>query len=204
MQPPSPGASSETWFAVYFVMTLEPLPLAGAFRVKFPRFDDERGYFRRTFSRAIFADAGLADCTLECSLAFNARRGTLRGMHFQRAPHGETKFIYAVSGAVFDVIVDLRPHSATYGRWHAEELSSENTMALYVPRDFAHGYLTLTDAAIVAYQMDTPYVPSAASGVAWNDPEIGIAWPFAPLVIGARDRTWPGLRALTPAEPSGS
>src|SRR5947209_1570024 len=98
-------------------MTLEPLPLAGAFRVKFPRFDDERGYFRRTFSREIFADAGLADCTLECSLALNARRGTLRGMHFQRAPHGETKFIYAVSGAIFDVIVDLRPRSSTYGRW---------------------------------------------------------------------------------------
>ena len=180
------------------VMNFEPLPLAGAFLIRPERRVDERGYFARTFCRETFLAHGLADCALQCSVSFNTRRGTLRGLHFQRAPHQETKLVRCVRGAIFDVIVDLRPGSDTYRRWCAEILSADNGHALYVPPGFAHGFVTLDDFTEVDYRMAEPYVPGAAAGIIWNDPDVGIAWPLEPCVIAARDRSLPRLKDCAP------
>lgn len=180
------------------MMDLTPLPLPGAFVVSFPRHGDERGHFERVFCRDSFTAAGLADCSRQNSLSYNARHGTLRGMHFQKAPHKETKLVRCVAGAVFDVIVDLRPHSATFASWHGVELSAENAQALYIPEGFAHGFVTLTDNALLLYQIADDYVPGAAEGLAWDDPDVAIDWPIEPTVVGAADRNRLSLTTLRP------
>lgn len=177
-------------------MHFEPLPLAGAFRVLFDHHEDERGSFWRTFCRETFRQNGLDDCSNQCSMAVNRRKGTLRGMHFQKEPHGESKLLFPVHGSVFDVLVDLRPESATFGHWHGETLTSEHPTALYVPRSFAHGYLTLEDDSSMVYQMDAAYVPDAAAGFCWDDADVAIAWPFEPTLISSRDRTLPAFSEL--------
>jgi dTDP-4-dehydrorhamnose 3,5-epimerase len=175
---------------------VEPLPLAGAARVRFEPQSDERGTFRRLFDRDAFARAGLADCSLEISVAINPLCGTLRGLHHQRAPHAETKLVTPLTGSIFDVLVDLRDDSPTRLRWYGEVLDAGAGVALYIPAGFAHGYLTLTDDAVVHYQMDAPYVPQAASGIAWDDPAIAVDWPTAPRLIGRRDAAWPRLNQV--------
>lgn len=174
-------------------MRFEELSLAGAWRIVPERREDERGYFARTFGSAEFAGHGLDPTVAECSVSRNPRRLTLRGMHLQGAPHEEVKLIRCTSGAVFDVIVDLREDSLTYLRWHAETLSRENGVMLYVPRRFAHGFLTLEDDSELAYQISTPYAPESATGYRWDDPAFAIRWPERPAVISSRDASYADL-----------
>lgn len=172
-------------------MRLTPLDLADACVVDVDRFEDERGFFARTFCAREFAAHGLMERVAQSNVSFNARRGTLRGMHYQQAPHAEAKLVRCTRGAIWDVIVDLRPASPTHTRWFAAELTEDNHRALYVPEGFAHGFLTLTDDAEVLYLMSEFFVPDAARGVRWDDPAFGIEWPFDPVVISERDRTYP-------------
>jgi len=167
-------------------------PLAGAFVIEPERKADERGFFARTFSADEFRKQGLCAEFVQCSVSFNARAGTLRGMHYQAARHAETKLVRVTQGAIFDVIVDLRPKSKTFKRWFAAELSADNRRALYIPEGFAHGFQTLGDAAEVFYQISPAYVPEAARGVRWDDPAFGIEWPKAGRrILSERDRSYP-------------
>jgi len=175
-------------------MRFEATPLAGAYLVRPDRREDDRGHFARTYCRDTFRERGLADCGLQCSTSYNRRRGTLRGLHLQRPPHIENKLVRCTRGAVFDVAVDLRPGSPTRGRWHGVALDPGNGLAFYIPSGFAHGFLTLADDSEVYYQMAEPYVPEAAAGVRWDDPDLAIAWPFPPLVLSEADRRLPALR----------
>ena len=171
-------------------------PLSGAWVIDLDRHDDDRGFFARTFDRDAFAARGLDPAVVQCNTSYNTTAGTLRGLHFQAAPHGEPKLVRCTRGAVYDVIVDLRPDSATHLRWHGVELSAENGRALYVPVGFAHGFQTLQDASEVLYMMGHEYVPAAASGVRWDDPAFGIRWPpAARRIISERDRSYPDYAA---------
>jgi dTDP-4-dehydrorhamnose 3,5-epimerase len=159
------------------------------------RHADVRGFFARTFDAEEFARRGLRSTFPQCSVSYNVRAGTLRGMHFQAAPHAEAKLVRCTAGGIYDVAVDLRPDSPTRGRWAGVELTAENRRALYVPEGFAHGFQTLVDAAEVLYQISAPFVPEAARGVRWDDPAFGIEWPeAAERVINERDRTYPDFR----------
>lgn len=166
------------------------LPLAGAYVIEIEKIADERGFFARTWSAEEFGARGLNRNLAQCSISFNTRRGTLRGMHYQE-PYAETKLVRCCSGAIYDVIVDVRPNSATYCRWHAVELTSENRKMLYVPEGFAHGFQTLADNTEVFYQISEVYRPEYARGVRWNDPLFGIRWPIRDMVISERDRNFP-------------
>lgn len=173
-------------------MQFTPLELAGAFVVDVDVHEDSRGLFARTFCAEEFAGHGLAAAFPQCNVSYNARRGTLRGMHLQDAPHAEAKLVRCVRGAIFDVILDLRPGSPTHAQWVAEELTAENRRALYIPEGMAHGFLSLTDGSEVFYQMSTSHSAAHARGVRWNDPSFGITWPLdragvsAPI-LSARD-----------------
>jgi dTDP-4-dehydrorhamnose 3,5-epimerase len=170
---------------------LVPTPLADAYVVELEPLRDERGWFARTFDVEGFAAAGLDTRIAQCNTSFNARAGTLRGLHYQAEPHAEAKLVRCTRGAVFDAIVDLRPGSATYCRWFGLELRADGTDSLYVPSGFAHGFQTLEDASEVHYQMSYHYVPEAARGVRWDDPAFGIEWPAPPSTISDRDGTYP-------------
>jgi dTDP-4-dehydrorhamnose 3,5-epimerase len=179
-------------------MRREALDIEGAFRLVPERRGDERGHLIRLFCREDFRAAGLADCTEQISEVVNARAHTLRGLHFQRAPHAETKLIRVVRGAVFDVLVDIRPASPSYGRWQGLTLSADDDASIYAPAGLAHGYLTLTDDSAMLYCIDTAYAADHGAGIHYADPALGIAWPHAPAVISERDRAWPVLEALMP------
>lgn len=172
-------------------MRFEQSPLPGAFVVDLDRKDDERGFFARTFCRDEFAEHGLVADYPQSSVSFNKRKGTLRGMHFQKKPHEEAKIVRCTMGAIYDVIVDLRPGSPTQTRWFGIELSAANRRALYVPKGFAHGFITLADESEVLYQISTQFHPESAAGVRWNDPAFTIEWPVEALVMSGRDRSYP-------------
>ena len=173
-------------------MTFRELELPGAFLIELDRIEDERGFFARTFCRDEFAEHGLATEIVQANTAFNRRKGTLRGMHFQAAPHEEAKLVRCTRGAVYDVIVDLRRDSPTFTRWVSVELTVENDTMLYVPEGFAHGYQTLEDETETSYLMSQRYEPSAGRGVRWDDPAFGIEWPDErDRTMNERDRTWP-------------
>ncbi|MDX2157749.1 MAG: dTDP-4-dehydrorhamnose 3,5-epimerase [Hyphomicrobiaceae bacterium] len=174
-------------------MQFKPLALGGSWLIEPEPFRDERGAFMRTFCEAEFGSLGLVDRFPQHSLSVSHRRGTLRGLHFQRCPHAEVKVVRCVGGVIFDVIVDLRPESATYRQWVGVELSAANGRAIYVPEGFAHGCQTLTDDAVVCYLISSPYEPDAASGVRFDDPVLAIGWPLPVSSISERDRSWPGL-----------
>lgn len=169
--------------------------LKGAFVVEPERFHDERGFFTRTWSIREFAERGLDTRLVEVNVSFNDRKGTLRGMHYQAAPHGQTKLVRCTMGAIWDVILDLRPESPTFKEWFGVELTERNRLMLYVPAELAHGFQTLDDNTEVIYQMSAPYAPEAAHGVRWNDAAFGIQWPDAPSVMSPRDRTYPDFVA---------
>jgi dTDP-4-dehydrorhamnose 3,5-epimerase len=172
-------------------MIFTPLELAGAFAVDLELREDERGFFARTWSGEDFEAHGLNPAVVQCNLSFNHRRGTLRGLHFQRPPHAEVKLIRCTRGAIFDVIVDLRPESSTYTRWLGVELSADNRRALYVPEGFAHGYQTLVDETETQYQVSRAYAPEAEDGVRWDDPAFAIDWPAAEArIISEKDCAW--------------
>jgi dTDP-4-dehydrorhamnose 3,5-epimerase len=177
-------------------MKLEPLDLAGAYRVIPERRADERGHLERLFSRETFRELGLKDCSEQISEVVSAQAGTLRGLHFQRAPYGETKLIRVTRGAVFDVLVDVRPASPTYGHWQGFELAAGDGCLIYAPAGLAHGYLTLSDDSAMLYFIDTAYAPDQAAGVHYADPILAIAWPAQPKVINDRDLAWPRLADL--------
>jgi dTDP-4-dehydrorhamnose 3,5-epimerase len=168
--------------------------VAGGYVVEPERMEDERGFFARTFSSGEFAARGLDGRVEQCSTSFNAKVGTLRGLHYQSAPHGEAKLVRCTRGAIYDVAVDLRPESPSYLRWFGLELSADDGRALFVPEGCAHGFQTLVDAAEVLYQISAPYVPAAARGVRWDDPAFGIEWPPEPpggRTIAPRDAGYP-------------
>jgi dTDP-4-dehydrorhamnose 3,5-epimerase len=168
-----------------------PTSLPGAFVVELERREDERGFFARSFCRREFEAAGLDPCVTQCNVSFNRRRGTLRGLHWQAAPHGEAKLVRVTRGALWDVIVDLRTGSATFGRWFGFELTADNRRALYIPVGMAHGFQTLQDDVEVFYQMSAYYVAEAQRGVRWDDPAFGVDWPIRPPVLSERDATYP-------------
>ena len=167
--------------------------LDGVWKIPLLRACDERGWFARTFDAAAFAALGLATAWPEHGEAWNARAGTLRGLHLQREPHGETKLIRCTRGAVFDVLVDARPGSPTFGRFEAFQLTEDDETALYAPAGLAHGYQTLRDGSALHYLLSAPYEPSAAAGYRYDSPRLAIPWPLAPAVISARDRALPAF-----------
>jgi len=171
-------------------MKLINLPLSGAFLIELQLVSDERGFFARTWCTEEFERFGLNPKLVQCSISWNARRGTLRGLHYQTEPYAEAKLIRCCSGAIYDVIVDLRPASPTYGKWIAAELTSENRRMLYVPEGFAHGFQTLIDDTEISYQVSASYQPDYARGVRWNDPAFGIEWPMSDPILSARDRAF--------------
>jgi dTDP-4-dehydrorhamnose 3,5-epimerase len=168
-----------------------PLSIGGVILITPELARDDRGTFARTYCREEFLVHGLDPAMAQCSQSTNAKRGTLRGMHMQRAPFGETKLVRCTQGAIFDVVIDLRPRSPTYTRWASAELSRENGHALYVPEGMAHGYVTLQDESDVYYQISVPFRSDAAIGVRWDDPVFGIEWPGEVAAISERDRQYP-------------
>jgi len=170
--------------------------LRGAFLIDLEPSSDERGFFARTWCRREFGAQGLETNLAQCSVSFNARAGTLRGLHYQAPPCEEVKIVRCTSGALFDVIVDLRPESPTYTKHYSVTLSSLNRRMLYVPRGFAHGFQTLEDDTEVFYQMSEFYEPEYSRGARWNDPAFGIVWPAVEhRIINARDEAYPDFRA---------
>ena len=167
--------------------------LHGAVLIEPDLHADSRGFFARTFCVREFADQGLETRFVQHSCSFSAKRGTLRGMHFQLHPHGEVKVVRCVSGAIYDVIVDLRPNSPTYRKWEAFEISAANRCSLYVPEGFAHGFQTLSDDTEVHYLISAFYEPSASTGIRFDDPAISINWPLEVSVISERDLAWPPM-----------
>jgi dTDP-4-dehydrorhamnose 3,5-epimerase len=175
-------------------LIFRPCRLAGAFVLDVERKEDDRGFFARTFCARELAEAGLVTAFVQGSVSYNRRRGTLRGMHYQDAPASEAKLVRCTAGAIYDVLLDLRPGSPTYLGWEAVELSAETRRLVYVPRGFAHGFQTLTDEAEVSYEISDFYVAELARGVRWNDPVFGIAWPIADPILSPRDRSYPDFR----------
>lgn len=169
--------------------------LAGVRVVEPERLADERGFFARTWCRREFEAAGLDPNLVQCSISYNRRRGTLRGMHYQVAPSAEAKLVRCTAGAVYDVALDLRRDSPTYKQWRGVELTADNRLALYIPAGLAHGFLTLRDDTEVLYQMSEFFAPEHARGVRWNDPAFGIQWPGEVTVISERDRSYPDFVA---------
>lgn len=169
--------------------------LNGVYIIESSTPTDERGSFMRSFCRKEFLEHGLAGDFVQCNLSYNNRKNTLRGMHYQEAPFGEGKLIRCVRGGIYDVIVDIRRESSTFGEWLSVDMSSENKRAVYVPAGLAHGFLTLMDNSDVLYQMTEYYYPSAAKGYRWNDPFFKIDWPnLTPPIISEKDNSYPDFK----------
>ena len=174
-------------------MNFTEATLPGVWLVEPERLDDERGFFARTWDTEEFALRGLTPRLAQCSISFNRRRGTLRGLHYQVAPHEEAKLVRCAAGAIFDVALDIRFGSPTFGAWFGAELTAHNRLALYVPEGCAHGYLTLADDTEVVYQTSAFYEPSAERGAHHADPAFAIGWPIDVAVISDKDAAWPLL-----------
>jgi dTDP-4-dehydrorhamnose 3,5-epimerase len=164
-----------------------PTRLTGLWVIELERIEDERGFFARSFCREEFERHGLASRVEQCNVSFNRRRGTLRGLHYQAPPHEEDKLVRCTQGAIWDVAVDLRPDSPTYRRWAGETLTAANRAMLFIPKGFAHGFVTLEDETEVFYQMSEPYHPECARGFRYDDPAFAIDWPLAPAVVSEHD-----------------
>lgn len=172
-------------------MQYTPSRIPGAWIIDITRIVDARGFFAMTWLPDELRERGMNPGLAQCNLAFNHKRGTLRGMHFQQAPHGQAKIVRATRGSLLDVIVDLREDSPTFRQWDAVELTAENRRMLYMPDGIAHGYLTLEDDTEAYYHASAPWFPQAESGVRWDDPAFAIAWPFEPTIVSDRDKQWP-------------
>lgn len=169
----------------------------GAWIIDIAPIQDNRGFFAMTWQPDEFRKRGIDPALAQCNLAFNHKRGTLRGMHFQTAPHAQAKIVRCTRGALLDVVVDLRPGSPAYCQWDAVELTADNRRMLYMPEGVAHGYLTLADDTEAYYHASTPWAPGAEAGVRWDDPAFAIAWPSVPAVISPKDAGWPDYRRTT-------
>jgi dTDP-4-dehydrorhamnose 3,5-epimerase len=177
-------------------MQFQPTKLRGVVVVEPTPSADERGFFARTWCRETFAAHGLSAELSQCSVSFNHRKGTLRGLHYQAAPFEEAKLVRCTHGAIFDVAVDVRAGSPTFGEWVGLELSARNRRMLFVPEGVAHGFMTLEDDSEVFYQISKPYRPEAARGIRWDDPTLAIAWPLAPTVVSERDAAFAAFDAV--------
>jgi len=166
----------------------------GVVTVELDAAEDERGFFARTYCDEEFARAGVAMQPRQMNVSHNFQALTLRGLHFQEAPHGESKLVQCIRGRVFDVVVDLRPASPSYRKWEGLELAPETRRLLFVPEGCAHGFLTLEDSSDLLYVMGHPFVAHAARGIRWNDPAFGIVWPYAPKIISSRDAGYPDVK----------
>ncbi len=175
-------------------MLFTELSLSGVFIVALERREDSRGYFARTFCRDEFTAHGLAGEFVQCNASYNARRGTLRGMHMQLAPHEEIKLVRCTRGAIVDVVLDLRPQSPTFRQWLSVELTEDNGRALYIPGGFAHGFQTLADGVEVFYQMTERYHPESSAGVRWDDKVFAVDWPIRPPILSDRDAAYEDYR----------
>jgi len=173
-------------------MIFKETRLKGAFIIELEKFEDERGFFSRVWCQQELAAHGLVSQIAQANISFNKKKGTLRGLHYQLPPYEEVKIMRCTRGAIYDVIVDLRPDSATYRQWLGVELTEDNYQMLYVPQNFAHGYQTLTDNAEVFYPTSQFYTPQAEGGIRWDDPTFTIEWPvMPPPVISEKDGNWP-------------
>jgi dTDP-4-dehydrorhamnose 3,5-epimerase len=180
---------------------LTPAGLAGAYVIDIEPRADARGFFARVWCAREYAEHGLETTLAQASVSVSVKRGTLRGMHYQVAPHDEVKIVRCTRGAIYDVIIDLRPGSPTYLRHVGFELSAANHRQLYIPKGFAHGFQTLADDCEVYYQMSAFYTPEAQRGVRWNDPRFNIAWPIADAIMNDRDRRYPDFTPEPSAVP---
>lgn len=179
-------------------MKITPRRLAGTFEIALEPRADDRGGFMRVYDRDLFVRHGLPGDWVQANESWS-RRGVVRGLHFQRPPHAEAKLVRVVAGAAFDVFVDLRLGSPTYGQWDSVELSRERRNAVLIPRGFAHGFCALEDNTVVGYLVDNAYAPQAEGGLAWDDPQVAIAWPLAgAAIVSEKDRGWPTLDRLEP------
>lgn len=172
-------------------MKFEPTPLGGAFLIELEKRGDDRGFFARAFCRNEFRQHRLPEVFVQVNNSLSAERGTLRGLHYQLAPKAETKLVRCIKGALWDVILDLRPDSDTFGRWFGAELTAENRRMMLVPKGFAHGFVTLEPDTEAFYFVDEFYAPDRERGVRWNDPRFSIEWPIEPCVISDKDRAHP-------------
>lgn len=172
-------------------MIFHPLEIPGAYLLEPERKEDRRGFFARTYCRRELEERQLDPTVVQCNISVNRLRGTVRGMHYQAAPHEEIKLVRCTAGGIYDVILDLRPDSPTFKQHHGVNLDAENRLALYIPAGVAHGFQSLTDDSEVFYQMSEFYVPEAARGVRWNDPAFTIRWPLAITEISERDLAFP-------------
>lgn len=166
-------------------------PLSGAYVVELEKRGDDRGFFARAFCVEEFTAHGLNPTVLQANISESARKGTLRGLHYQIAPFGEVKFIRCIKGSVYDVLVDLRPESHTFKQWFGIELTAENQKAVYIPEGFAHGHQTLEDDSQIMYLVSQKYSPEHERGLRWDDPSITIQWPLKPTVMSDKDTHWP-------------
>jgi dTDP-4-dehydrorhamnose 3,5-epimerase len=182
-------------------MIFRDTAIAGVCVIEPERFEDDRGFFARTWDPDEFGEHGLNPELAQCSISYNRARGTLRGLHYQAAPHEEAKLVRCTAGAIFDVAADLRPDSSTFRGWFGVELSAENRLALYVPEGCAHGFLTLAEDSEVHYQISQAYVPEAGRGVRWNDPAFAIRWPAEVILMNERDASYEDFQR-EPARPA--
>lgn len=174
-------------------MKFSEIPLKDAYCIELDPVEDERGFFARSWCVNEFKNHGLNPNLVQCSVSFNHKKGTLRGLHFQSKPHDETKLVRCTMGAIYDVVVDLRPDSPTFKQWFGVEMTSKNRKAMYVPEGFAHGFQTLEDDTEVFYQMSEYFHPESARGVRYDDPDIGIEWPISKMTISPADNSLPLL-----------
>jgi dTDP-4-dehydrorhamnose 3,5-epimerase len=172
-------------------MIFHPTRLPGVFEIHLDPHSDERGFFARSWCRSEFEQHGLNPAIAQCNISFNEKKGTLRGLHYQADPHPEAKLVRCTQGAIYDVALDLRPGSPTFKQWLGVVLSAANRHMLYIPEGCAHGLLTLEDKSEIFYQMSESYHPELSRGVRWNDPAFQVEWPFAPVTMNDRDRTYP-------------
>lgn len=172
-------------------MIFTPTPIPGAFLIVPQPVEDQRGFFARTWCHQEFAARGLHPHLSQCSISFNTRKGTLRGMHFQDHPYPETKLVRCTKGALYDVVLDLRPQSPRFRQWHAVELTEQNHRMLYIPEGCAHGFQTLHDNTEVSYQISECYHPELSRGVRWNDRAFQIDWPLPEPIMSSKDRCYP-------------
>lgn len=177
-------------------MHFSETPIAGAVVIDPAPHHDDRGRFLRAWCAKEFAENGIQFTPLQANLGYSTHRGTVRGMHFQFVPALEAKLVRCTRGAIFDVVVDLRPASPSYGRWHGAELTEQNGRMLYVPELCAHGYQTLEDQVEMYYMASAYFNPAACRGVRFDDPQLGIAWPLPPVKVSEQDRAWPLLESL--------
>jgi dTDP-4-dehydrorhamnose 3,5-epimerase len=173
-------------------MVFRETELEGAFIIELERHQDERGFFARAWCKNEFEAHGLSSHWVQTNISLSRKKGTLRGLHYQAVPYEEAKLMRCVRGALYDVIIDLRPGSSTYGQWLGVELTADNGKALYVPKGFAHGYQALADDTVALYSVSQFYTPGFERGVRWNDPAFAIEWPIAEdVILSDKDRSWP-------------